>query len=314
MTKPLWLFAFTWIVLVLQYVPVIGPILMFLGASVWPILTINVAFAWLAIEALADKEYRIWIILPLLYFGGNLVLAGASEYKFMQLSREIEAENANQSLAFSGSDSLVVDTRTSPAAGLPARLVQNFVVPKVYERSASADASINAWKIGADPLCAKLWTDRRNDPGIIPFGLLENGKLVGGMCVYRFAEKPAGRIVTLTATDPIEHESFLLPYKTQVITITDNTGKKARLLYIEATPLTWIPMLVGGCFYGEGRHKPTCFFGPLRIFSMPALGSAKDATALVAKALNLEWKPASKRRGQVSLQEMNADMRPTVSF
>jgi len=315
MTKPLWLFAFTLIVLALQYVPIIGPILMFLGASVWPILTINAAFGGIVIEAFFDKEYRVWIILPLLYFGGNLILAGASEYKFLQLSREVQAENASQLLAFSGIDSLVIDTRSSPAAGLPAALVQNFVVPKVYEKPAYAGASINVWKVGADPLCGQLWTDKsRSNSHTTSYGLQENNKLVDGMCLYRFAEKPAGRIVTVTVTDPIEHESFLLPYKTQVITIADDTGRKARLLYTEATPLTWIPMLIGGCFYGEGRHKPTCFFGPLRIFSMPALGSAKDAAALVANALNLEWKPASKRRGEISLQDMNSDMRPSIAF
>ncbi|NEI71217.1 hypothetical protein GR212_16690 [Rhizobium lusitanum] len=315
MTKSLWLFAFTWIVLVLQYVPIIGPILMILGASVWPILTINLAFASLAMEALTDRDYRVWLILPLLYFGGNFVLAGISEYKFLQLSREIQAKNANQAFAFSGSDALVVNTEAAPVLGLPVSLVENFVVSKVYEKSESDDAPISAWKIGTDPLCSKLWADRSgNNLRIVPFGLLENGKLVAGMCMYRLVEKPAGRIVTLTVTEPIEHQSFLLPYKTQIITIADETGNAARLSYAEATPWTWIPMPIGGCFYGEGRHKPTCFFGPLRIFSMPALGAAKDATALVAKALDLEWKPASKRRREIGLQDMKSDMRPSVSF
>lgn len=315
MTIPIWLFAVSWIVLALQYVPVIGPILMILGASVWPVITINLAFFGLAKAALFEKEYRAWIILPVLYFGGNIILAGVSEFRFLQLSHEIEAENAGQVFALSEVDALVVDTRTSTATGLPSALVRNFAVAKVYEQPNSTGADINAWKIGTDPLCSKLRTDRGGNAGhTISYELQENDKRVQGMCVYHFAENPTGRIATLTVTNPIEHESFFLPYKTQIITIADDTGKTARLRYAEATPLTWIPMLAGGCFYGEGRHAPTCFFGPLRIFSMPALGSAKDAATLVARALNLEWKPASRRRGEISLQDMNSDLRPSTSF
>ena len=44
MPKSMWLLAFTGVILVLQYIPPFDAILMILGASVWPIITVNLAF------------------------------------------------------------------------------------------------------------------------------------------------------------------------------------------------------------------------------------------------------------------------------
>lgn len=41
---------------------------------------------------------------------------------------------------------------------------------------------------------------------------------------------------------------------------------------------------------------------------MPALGSAKDMTSVVAKTLSLREMAASKRRDEISLQDMQSEL------
>ncbi|MCJ9720091.1 hypothetical protein MOV66_02375 [Agrobacterium sp. SHOUNA12C] len=315
MPRSLWLLVFTAVVLILQYVPPLDAILMILGASVWPIITVNLAFAGIVSEVASGTVPRLWLALPILYFGGNLVLASVSEYQFLHLMKEVEATNAGQSLPFAREDSLVIETRQPVVGPVPLALIETYDIPKVYEKDPSTKRPLYAWRIAADPLCKKLWKDQR-DPksNILTHGVVENGKLVSGMCAYRLTEAPSGRVLSLTVGKPTEHESFLLPYKKQVITIADNMGKSVELLYAEATPWFWLPMPVGGCFRGPGESKSRCFFEPLRIFTMPALGSVADTPALVAKALNLNRSPASRRRDEISSAGMLSDLRPSLSF
>ncbi len=315
MPKSLWLLAFTGIVLILQYVPPFDAILMILGASVWPIITVNLAFVGMVSEAWSGVADRFWLIPPVLYFGGNLVLASVGEYQFLQLMKEVQAANENQSLSFSEEDSLVIDTRQPIAGPIPLTLIETFNISKVYERDASANKKLYVWRIGSGSVCDKPWKEP-HDPkrSVLTLGFHENGKLVKGMCAYRLTETPSGRILNVTVSEPTEHESFIMPYKKQMVTIADNQGKSIRLLYAEATPWFWIPMPVGGCIRGPGESKSRCFFEPLRVFSMPALGSVPNSTALVAKALGLIWNPASRRREQISLDGTPTNLRPSLSF
>ena len=315
MPRSLWLLVFTAVVLALQYVPPIDAILMILGASVWPIITVNLAFAGIVAEVSSKTVPRPWLVLPILYFGGNLVLASIGEYQFLQLMQEVEAANAHQSLTISREDSLIVDTSQLVLGSVPLALIETYDIPKVYEKDSSTKRPLYAWRIGAGSLCTKPWKDERDPKNdVLTLGFHEHGKLVSGMCAYRLTEVPSGRVLSLTVGKPTEHDSFLMPYKKQVIIIADNMGKSVELLYAEATPWFWLPMPVGGCFRGPGESKSRCFFEPLRVFTMPALGSVADTPALVAKALNLNRSPASRRRDEISSEGMRSDLRPSLSF
>ena len=304
MPRSLWFFAFTAVVYYLQYIPGIDVMLMILLASMWPIVTVNMGFAGIAIEAISGAVSRGWLCVPLAYFGGNLILAGASHYQFWQLERSIEAANATQSLPFPSEGTLVIDATRSAMGGIAEGLIGRFDIPLVYQISDSSQG-VFAWRMATGALC------RARDPGKgTAFGYQEKRRLVAGMCTYRSKQTPPREAVKLIFSPPTTHESFLLPYEKHVLTITDGKHEPIELLYARARPLTWFPMPFGGCFRGPGDPKSACTFGPLRVFATP-IG---DTAAMVATALKLTPSPASERRQKIEARASQAALRPALSF
>ncbi|EJZ17316.1 hypothetical protein [Rhizobium sp. Pop5] len=304
----MWFFVFTAVVYYLQHIPGIDAVLMILLASMWPIIAINLGFAGIAIEATSGTISRAWLCLPLLYFGGNLVLAGISHYQLWQLERRVEAANTVQSLPFPSGGALVVDSTQPGIGGLPEGLIGRYDIPVVYQIS-DAPKGAFSWKITAGSLCQTRYPKN----GAV-FGYLENHKLIHGMCTYRREEAPPRDAVKLAASAPIAHESFFLPYEEQRITITDGRDRSIELIYAQARPLTWFPMPFGGCFRGPGDAKSACIFEPLRVFVTPAIGPIGNTTDLVASTLNLTPSRASTRRQRIEAEAIPAVLRPALPF
>jgi hypothetical protein len=78
MPRSLMFFVATGVVYVLQFVPGIGIILMFMGAMFWPIVWINAGFVSLAIEAWIGRISRLWLVAPIAWFGGYYAVAALS--------------------------------------------------------------------------------------------------------------------------------------------------------------------------------------------------------------------------------------------
>lgn len=305
MPKSLWLFVFTAGVYALQTVPGPDAILMVLLASMWPVLTINAGFLLLAAEALTGRISAVWLLPVVLYFGGNLVLSAASHVELWRLNSAVEAYNAARTLAFDPArDALVVDVRNG-LAPVPYSLIAGYDIPVAFRHDDEDKRNPSvAVGMGVDPLCNRLWKAQSAQQGNSRvLGYLEpNGKrsaLVKGMCTYEQPRLPAGRTVTVVAGSRVDDDSFMLATGKQTITLSATTGEKIDLLYADARPLSWFPMPFGGCFRGPGDKEAHCTYGPLRVFSVPAIGSARSATELVANALDLMPAMASKRREKI---------------
>lgn len=54
----------------LQAIPLIGIFLMFMLAMFWSVLLVNAAMIGTAVEAVLGRVSRLWLLLPLAYYGG----------------------------------------------------------------------------------------------------------------------------------------------------------------------------------------------------------------------------------------------------
>ncbi|MBW8298635.1 MAG: hypothetical protein K0M60_03440 [Hydrogenophaga sp.] len=302
MPRSSWFFVFTALVFGLQLVPFVGAVLMILAASMWPLLTVNLGFVGIALEALSGSVSRRWLILPVAYFGGNLALAAISHYQLWQLENRVEAVNAEVALPFDSSNALIVDADNSELAPVPRSLLRDFDIPVVYQNNADGRNTIFALRMAVDPMCRQLWrgTGKQRLENM-PSGYHENGKLVKGMCVWRRVEAPGTPYkITVSVSSSTSHENFLLPYDEHTISIHRDNQTVKNLMFAQARPLNWIPLPFGGCF--PNTSGSNCVYGPFRIFPTLVTGGEENLTALVAKALGLHPSVASSRKQKIAAQ------------
>ncbi len=103
---------------------------MLFAAPFWSVLTLNLAFVALALEALFGRTDRRWILAPLLYFGGYAFNAHQTNEHYLALDAKLKAENSTQSIVFDpGQQVLVFDEDQEDLAGAPRSFVQKFGLP-----------------------------------------------------------------------------------------------------------------------------------------------------------------------------------------
>lgn len=94
----LWFFAATLAVYLLQRFPLTGVFLMVVGAAFWSIILVNLGVIGIGAEALTGRVSRLWLLVPLLYFGGYYWLYSRDQAALAGLRAEYERTNqANRS-------------------------------------------------------------------------------------------------------------------------------------------------------------------------------------------------------------------------
>lgn len=314
--KSLWLFVFAAVVYALQNVPFLDAALMIMMAMFWPIITVNLGFVGIVIEAMAGKVNKGWIVLPLLYFGGNIFLAAASHMEFSRLEREILAYNSGKSVSLAPDDKLLLEL-TADTNPVPHWLVSRYDIAAVYSRFGNKeDRPITATRIGAAELCKRLNSAKNEEIRVSPIyeaqtfkiGAKQRNDVVQAMCVYdqpdTLRQAPE---VKVHFGEKVEQGGFLLPTVTQNIIVTSNTGETIQLVSAKALPLNWIPLPIFGCMRGPGDPVRHCWGDSLRFIYRTTQGADGEPTSLVAKTLGLQYAPASARRDQILARQQRAE-------
>lgn len=325
----LW-FALTALIYVLQLIPFTGIFLMLVAAPYWSILTVNLGFASLVLEAGLGWISRVWLLAPIVWFGGYAAYAGMNYWAIESLDQNIRRENATQAIPFEpGTQALVVAGNASELSTAASRFVQNYAVPVAYvaprsepqrkskpksrpmELSKPAALPI-AHRVAAGEACTRLAEPRVRAAHIYPIMLRRAGetkqwakrepKPSQALCSYSLPEgidRPAVTITASTADLP----SFWLTAKVTRITLTAPDGQTADLRAGYAAPLTWFPMPVMGCALNSGAPSWDCFAGFAKQ-NMRGLGTEEtygNATVTVAAtALGLQPSPAYDRYASIA--------------
>jgi hypothetical protein len=314
----MWLFVFTGAVYLLQHVPFVDAVLMILAAMVWPVATVNLGFFGIVIEALAGKVSKFWLVLPICYFGGNIVIATVSHLEFARLEEQVRGFNLGKTTPFTSDDELLLEVGVSHTGPVAQTMAKNYDIPVVFAHDIrNPDRRTIAVRIGAGQLCSTLWnTSVRHASEVRVSNISEEQTItigskkkrndtVDGMCIYSRPETPSGRLARVQFSEPVEHGSFLLPFATQDITVTSASDETVKLMRAEARPLNWIPLPIFGCLRGPGDPERHCFADTLRIFPTTVLGEQGELTVLVARALGLHHAPASTRRAEILKRQNN---------
>lgn len=261
------LFLFTAAALLLQIIPFTGVFLMLVAAPFWSVLTLNLAFAALAIEALVGLTDRRWLLAPILYFGGYAVFAHQSNEHYLKLDAQLRAENARQSIAFDAERQvLVFDERNTSLSGAAGSFVRRYALPVTYDKNVNFEpAGHISYRLALSQSCQRL----RNERGNLPSGISVSGfheqtagkrKLVKDLCTVHVPEDPARPTIEISSVRENQN-SWLLPHTLDTTIVSDGIGGMATLVTGQAQVLGWLPKPVMGCALNSGAPSWDCFYG-----------------------------------------------------
>ncbi|MFT3730453.1 MAG: hypothetical protein QM780_03365 [Hyphomicrobium sp.] len=300
----LWWFVITAAVYALQVFPIPGIFLMMFAAPFWSVLTINVGFLSLALEALTRRINRIWLIAPVAWFAGYALLTLFSHAEVWKLEKQFAAYNASQHLAFDGHNQTVVfPSRGFNLQNGASELVQNYDVSSAYQESQGNKISgYLAYRLAPNDLCDKVRANSAyREAGISAWGIHDRPfgerqrKRVEGVCVLRLPEEPQLEPLFLSETSE-DVRSFILPYRLVKTTIEHGT-ESITLLSGRASPLTWFPIPVMGCALIDSSSSWDCVvqFWRSSVEIPHPDGTASTSVSTVATALGLKYSPVAER-------------------
>lgn len=295
-------FLATAAVYALQMIPVVGIFMMFMLAMFWSALLINAGMIGTAIEALAGRVSRWWLILPLAFYGGYLSFAAADHIALRELRAQYDVANSRVSIPFDPERQALVFEGDGNGGSW---YVQNYALPVAYSRYPNHPEGFRSNRMMARDVCAEVrGNPALNAAGVWTFGF-HDGDAIGSrkmetrFCDLGMPERPTLPLVTVARQEEqIRFRS--LPVTRITTTVTTPDGRRYELLGGVAAPLSWLPMPVMGCALNSARPSWECGAQFSRNGFTPIVAGktrySRDASTL-ARALGLRPVAIGERQG-----------------
>lgn len=273
------LFVFTAVWVALQAVPGVGLALLLLMAPFWSVLLINAGFIGIAGEALTNRVSRLWLIVPLVWYGGNAAFAAHDRIVLAQLRSEMAVARASVHVPFAPDREDLVLKDYAPASDL----VANYRLPVIYSEGARVPDykhtarflipldMCNAVRndelaVQAEIEAAAVW-DKTGDP-------YSSGVIDERFCVLQMPQEPSHPALTVETTPHSElFNAVPVTFTTTTITAPDKRVYTFREASAELLP--WFPLPVVGCFQWDKANCGAGFWRNNPVEVLPPHGLAE---------------------------------------
>jgi hypothetical protein len=287
--RSLWFFVATAIVFLLQLFPYTGIFLMFAMAALWSVVLVNLGFIGVGLEALTGRVSRLWLVLPLLYFGGYYLVRASEQATLARMGAELTRENAGKAIPFDPSRrDLVIEKGKGDFHPAAFELVRRYGLTRAFEGP-------RVYLLGDSEACALVRSDNvYGSAGVYSsgfFGEAGGRKMVKGHCSIYAPAQPDRPVVRVRSDQTFEKRAFLRVQSNRFRIRDEASGQEVEVRAASAAPLKPFPMPGAGCALNSGAASWDCFAGFMRGRSVPLVTDGRadgGFTGIVAAALGLE--------------------------
>lgn len=290
-------------IFLLQAIPDIGFFLMFLGAPLWSIVTINLGFAQFIVEPAKRKISPAWSLVGLGWFVGYAAVSIHGHIALDRLAAEIATENSRQSLPFDpAKQSLVVLSKLYDAPSAE-RLLLTYPLSVVYEENEDAGdrtkppsvrddrPRFTALRLGSPELCDRIAGNARWKAAVTR----DVKTTIGGtpFCLYATVEAPDLPVVRLRFA---QEQLRIIGAEGHIdrTTLTSG-GDKRQVASVKAAPYQYLPLPIVACFVTGGGSRWEC----PNHFMTERWRPHPDNVALVGASLGLAPSSPASRSEQI---------------
>jgi uncharacterized membrane protein len=262
-------FAFTAVLFFLQFIPFTGIFLMVVGAPFWSVFTLNVGLVLIGVAAIRRDVPRWALLFPVLWFGGNAVVAAVGRIAIARMVSQVEMTNGNARIAFDkASDMLVFPAWKPSELGLwpiqGTRFLVDYRVDTVIAPQEGAQCSPLQEFTYHDDACDQI------DLGPVPADTLSgcrSGKYrpmtqtypqkpMAACVAYRRIESAANTVIVEQVAEYKKGFGYEAAFET--LTIRREGEASVSLNAIQGKTAPWLPMPMSGCFLNSSKASWEC--------------------------------------------------------
>ncbi len=238
--------------LALEYLPIPGIYLMFVGGSRFAGVLVHLFFASLFVEALMGRVPRAFILVPIIAYGGYYAAYFREGWQVDEMSEKLRTTNPGKIYEFD-------PTMNSLVMAQAKEFVERHDVPVVYEPNKNFPEAYLSERLITRDQCRSIKKDTQNR--VAMFGVIFNGNFQENICLLRFPEGPTNQVVKVTLLgDPqIWAHHTEIRQQTTEISVDDKTVGSFTRAFIWRLPA--FPFLAIGCGLVDQPPSWTCFAG-----------------------------------------------------
>ncbi|QTD54498.1 hypothetical protein [Parasphingorhabdus cellanae] len=283
----------------LQLVPGLRLILLFLLVPVWSIFFINAAFIGLLIEARLRQIHMLWVLLTVVWFGGYYGWMLHEHIILNKVAKTVAAKNVGQKLSFDSSKQSLVFANGYDAI----RFIRQYDVEEVYEFNQSGgENQYSAIRVVDSVVCSKFQRDKiAIAAGVRTIDLApshrdrSSGNVNGAACAIRIYERPTKKQI-IASLSRVEDQLGNIPIIRTKALVQAQDGDRLILSGANAATLEKFPMPFAGCTPTDKYMEEwKCWIGFARDENKPLIKGYGDDDIL-SKSLGLQGITANKRK------------------
>ena len=236
--------------LALEYFPLSGLFLMFVGGSLFAGLLVHLFFASLFVEALTGRIPRALIVVPIIVYGGYYAAYFREGLQVERLSRQLRTTNPGKIYDYNPTVNSLVTARAQ-------EFVETHDIPVVYEPNKNFPEAYLSERLITRAQCGGIKRDTQNR--VFTFGVHFNGIFQESVCLLRFPERPTKEVVkaTLLGDPQIWARHGGIRQQTTEISVDDKTVGSFTRAFIWRLPA--VPFLAIGCALIDQPSSWKCF-------------------------------------------------------
>lgn len=261
-------FAIQAALLPLEYLPSTGAFLDGLLAPYWPIILLNLGFLGLGFEALIRRVGLLWLLAPLLWFGGYTVLAAKDRLDLKAERGEIATHNAGVAIPFDPvrhalvAKEILFNDAIGATRDASGGLVQHHGLPVFYRAGKHIrGASHTATRMVETALCREMLRNKSmlhtgiSTSSIADYRGPQNSPHDQRFCIVNVPEDPVLPQVMVEKTFERAEPWFGLQLFRISTTVITPDGISYNLKGGFARILSWWPLPIVGCrSFGSAPH------------------------------------------------------------
>ena len=277
-----------------QLIPLPGIFLMMVGAPFWSVAILNVALLLLLLDAMASRERRTLILIPILIYSGCFIASLIADQQFSLLERQTKSLNEARFALHRSGQLFAFPDHEAERVGYS--IAAEYLVPTVYTVDRAGAWTLNS--VEPQGACDILqYRDDIHTSALERFREIRMGRVSGlettgddlRCMVQQGAAPPVGADVIRFSKDA---SGVLL--KKDLNIYTDQSGAALQMGKVGLFPR--LPFFVAGCMLVDGGEDAgwRCMFEPLYRERRIAAGSdtVLGQTTMLANRLHLSPRPA----------------------
>jgi hypothetical protein len=245
----------------LLLIPMVGGMILVLGGPLWSVATVNLAMIFMAWEAWTGRIKPVWVVVPVIYFGGYYAVWATEYWQAREAARQVIAQNASVRIPYVAGQTSLVWLGRSGSGAATSFLRQNYAIDQVFASNSRAGSQMHLWRVIGSEFCRSR---RENTTTLYPLPPAREAR-----CAVATPQEPGHDRLAVSRASRHERSQFL-DVEHVLVTVRDMQARTYEVRGAAIWTRPYFPMPLLTVF--DSSRLPLTF--PRLMFTPVGIGSS----------------------------------------